>query len=174
MSNRPHIDALRAQIRRVRAQSVDRRNFVPESSLLGIFTPQAIASAVTELGCSPEDELGLSDAICSRGITTFAILIWMHQESAIVNFRRWDCIDSKQLSENLAVAIAPSFGSEFVHEYSWQFRPHFFHRGDCLQIDERKILPFVSETDFDEEGGFGIISKVEIHHALHDFYPQSV
>lgn len=150
---------------------MDRRLFVPEASLQKIFTLQAIARAVAELKCQPEDHIGLADAIRLQGVTTFAILIWMNREDSIVGFRRWECLESARLSEDAVSVIAPSFGLDFVREYSWQFRPHFFHRGDDIEINERKILPFLRDMGQVAEGGFGTVNKIEVHPLLQDFYP---
>jgi hypothetical protein len=174
MTSRATIDALRLQIGNIRCQSMDTRPFVPKVLLQHIFTPQTIAKAVAELNCAPEDRIDLQDAIQREGIVTFAILIWMRREDTVVAFRMRECLDIIALTQDSVVAIAPSFGLEFVREHSWHFRPHFFHKGDNLEIDERKVLPFLREVGQTEEGGFGAVSKVEVHHLLQDFYPGSV
>ena len=142
--------------------------------LRDIFTPTAIAQALVELVCPPEDRIGLADAIIRNGVTTFAILVWMNREDHIVHFRRWDCLDSRNVTEENVSIIAPAFGLDFVREYAWQFRPHFFHLGDTIEINERKILPFLCEMGQLEEGGFGHVSKMVVHASLQDFYPRSV
>lgn len=174
MSGRPVIDSLRLQIGSLRCLSIDKRSFVANAPLENILTPQTISQAVAELNCQPEERIGLGEAIQRKGITTFATLIWMRREDAIVDFRRRECLDGTLLSEEAAVGIAPSFGVEFVREVLWQFRPHIFHLGDDLEIDERKILPFLRGVGNAEEGGFASVSKVEVHPLLQDFYPGSV
>ena len=174
MPSRPNIDSLRLQIGHVRVSNINKQYFVPESSLQLIFTATAIAQAVPELECQPEDRIGLGDAIQRQGVTTFAILVWMGREDSIVEFRRRDCLDSNRLSHEIAMAIAPCFGSQFTDEYSWQFRPHFFHMGEHVEIDERKILPFLCNVGNPEEGGHGLVTKVEVHPQLQDFCPGSV
>lgn len=174
MTSRPNIEALRRQIRNVRCESIEKRPFVPAALLQSFFTPHAIKEAVSELDCQPEDRIGLGNAICSDGITTFAVLIWMGREDAIVDFRRWQYLNSIRLSEETAIRIAPSFGVDFVREVAWQFRPHFFRLGENVEMDEREILPFLRETGVANEGGFGLVSKVEIHPLLQNFCPGSV
>ncbi|KAL8794049.1 MAG: hypothetical protein Q9195_003349 [Heterodermia aff. obscurata] len=173
MTGRLGIEALRAQIRNVRCRSMDGRLFAAESSIRRIFDAQAIKQAVAELKCHPEDRIGLAEAILHKGVITFAILVWMNREDAIVDFRRWEYLESTRLSENAATLFAPSFGVDFVREYSWQFHPHFFHLGDDIEIDERKILPFLRDVGQVDEGGFGIVSRIEVHPLLQNFYPES-
>ena len=163
------------QIENNRILSVSGKYFVPPASLVTIFTPPAIAKAVAELNCEPDDRIGLSQAIQGDGVITFAILVWMHHEEAIIEFRRKRCLDSRgPLDESTALSIAPEFGATFSREVQWEFRPYFFRRGEDVEIGSAEILPYTKVTGEQMRGGHGGLVQLEIHPSLQDFYLDEV
>jgi hypothetical protein len=175
MSTKETTRSLWKQIENNRIKSISGRYFVPRSSLTAIFTPLAISKAVAELECELEDRIGLSKDIHQDGIITFAILVWMHQEEAIVKFRRHRCLDSHgPLDASTAISIAPDFGNTFSREVQLEFRPHFFHRGEDVEFDQLDILPFTGVGKEQKGGGYGEITELAVHSSLQDFYPDKV
>ena len=149
--------------------------FVTQASLKTILTESAISKAVAELDCEPDDRLGLASIILNRGLITFAILVWMHQEDAITAFRCHGALDSRlPLREAEAQRIVPQFGNAFSRDYQWQFLPHKLERNEYREIEPSRILPFILEVDAPLIGGFGTVTKQIIHPDLQDFRPNVV
>lgn len=175
MTSKDQIRVLRLQITNNRPTSTNNHRFLAPPLLSLILTPPAIAQAVAELNCQPEDRIGLAEKIELHGKITFAILVWMQCEDTIVDFRRVGCLDSRlPLDEATATRIIPDRGHEFATEIQWQFLPHFFHRNDDLEIDKSVILPFIRDVGTVDGGAFGSITKVEIHPLLQDFSVRQV
>jgi hypothetical protein len=175
MASRETLQSIWKQIENNRVESTSGRYFVPPSSLAAIFTPLAISKAVAELKCEPVDRIGLAQAIQFDGTVTFAILVWMRVEDAIVEFRRHRCLDpSLPLHETTARKIAPNFGNTFCNEVQWEFRPYFFHRNEDVEIRPTEILPFIQEVEPQKLGGFGAVAQLVVHPSLQDFYPRKV
>jgi hypothetical protein len=175
MASRETLQSIWKQIENNRVESTSGRYFVPPSSLTAIFTPLAISKAVAELKCEPVDRIGLARAIQLDGTVTFAILVWMRVEDAIVEFRRHRCLDSSlPLDETTARKIAPNFGYTFCNEVQWEFRPYFFHRNEDVEIRPTEILPFIQEVEQQKLGGFGAVAQLVVLPSLQDFYPRQV
>jgi len=175
MAVRETLKHLWAQIDMNRISSTSGHFFVPQASLKTILTESAIGKAVAELDCEPDDLLGLANVILNRGLITFAILVWMHQEDAITAFRHHGALDSRlPLREAEAQQIVPQFGTAFSREYQWQFLPHKFERDEYQEIESSRILPFVLEVEAPLTGGFGTVTKQYIHPDLQDFRPNAV
>jgi hypothetical protein len=175
MASRETLQSIWKQIENNRVKSTSGRYFVPPSNLTAIFTPLAISKALAELECEPEDRISLAQAIQPDGIVTFAILVWMRVEDAIVEFRRHRCLDSSlPLDETTAKKIAPSFGTLFCNEVQWEFRPYFFHRNEDVVIRPAEILPFIQKVGQQKLGGFGAVDQLVVHPSLQDFYPHKV
>jgi hypothetical protein len=178
MAIRETLRSLWTQIENNRLRSTSGQYFVPRSSLSTIFTPSAIEKAVAELKCEPEEHIGLAKAVQDEGIVTFAILVWIHQEDAIIMFRAHGALDDRlPLSEEPARLISPDFGATFAREAQWQFLPYIFRRNMAnqhLEIEAERILPFVRELEPQVVGGFGTVFKEEIYPSLQEFYPEKV
>ncbi len=175
MNSKENIKSLWKQIENNRIQAVGGRHFVPRSALIAIFTPPAITKAVAELTCELEDRIGLPEAIRNGGIITFAILVWMHREEAIVEFRRRGLFDSRgPLDESTALSVAPEFGRTFSKEAQWEFRPYILRRGEDVEIDPLEILPYVQLIAEHKGGGYGAVAELTVHPSHQDFYPDKV
>jgi len=172
--DRKVLGALWEQIQFNRVDTIDHRTFVPPSSLQSILTPAAVSAAVSELTCSDEDRLGLAGTICEHGIITFAILIWIKNADAIVDFRRHMCLDERlPLDSDTASAVASNFAPTFLRTQV-EFLPHQFSVGEDVEIPESRILPFVSEVAPCRVGGFGAVRQLEVHSSVQTFFPPTV
>ncbi|KAF7552678.1 hypothetical protein G7Z17_g4178 [Cylindrodendrum hubeiense] len=174
-NERRTINALWEQIQYNRILALDRRYFVPPSSLETIFTPAAITAAIGELHCEVEDRLGLAVDIQSHklAVTTFAILVWIKCADAVVNFRRHGCLGRLPLGAEFADTVAPGFALAFL-QVQWEFLPYILHSGMDTVIPESRILPFVRQLGPPISGGFGTVERLEIQPSLQDFFPHDV
>jgi hypothetical protein len=171
-ATRPTLASLWIQLQNSYVETIDRRSFVPPTSLAAIFTSPAIEAAIAELSCAAEDRIGLVDAIRGIGTPTFAILVWMKQPDLVVAFRRKRCLDRLPLDEETARGAAGDYAPTFLRQ-QWEFIPFYFRNGQDVEIG-REILPFVRSLGPLTPGGFGDIEKLEIHPSLQDFAPHDV
>ena len=161
-----------------RRRSATGQYFLPSSDLRALFTKIRIESAVAELECAEHERIGLAAKIFEQGLTTFAILIWMKREVAIIDFRNHDALDaSLPLHEDRAVQIACDFGKALAVEVQWQFLPYTLKHDMCdhhrIIDNNNTILPFLRQEPL-IEGGFGEISKVTVLSSQQEFFPEQV
>lgn len=172
------ISRLRTEISNKRRRSTTGQHFLPCSDLRTILTAEQIRNAVAELSCPDHERIGLATKISNEGVRLFAILIWMKEENAIVDFRDHDALDSRlPLREERAKEIAPEFGKALSEEIQWQFLPYKFKNDmqdhHTIIDDTRRILPFLEEERL-EGGAFGDISKMTVLSTQQEFYPNEV
>ncbi|KUL90013.1 hypothetical protein ZTR_02800 [Talaromyces verruculosus] len=149
MSDHIITEALWIQMDNNRVRSSSGHYFLPPSSLPLIFTDHAIAQAVDELQCEPDEKIGLAQHIGEKATVTFAILVWMKVEKLIVNFRNHGVVDaSLPLDPDRARRISTPFGETFAREVQWQFIPYVFPKDMAShhkEFQSQIILPFVDE-----------------------------
>jgi len=175
MASRDTLQSIWKQIENNRVRSSSGQYFVAPLSLTAILTRPAIEKAVAELNCEPQDRRELARAIEKDGMITFAILVWMHAEDAIVEFRRHRCLDDRwPLDKQTVREFAPEFATTFCNEFQWQFRPYSFKRNEDVRIQPTEILPFIEELEGQKTGGFGTVSRMIVYPSLQDFYPLTV
>lgn len=164
---RSTIESIRTQILNNMVRSESRHDFLPDSSLNTILTEKSVENAVEELNCRPDEKVGLAKRVFREGRKVFAILIWMKEEDQISTFRDRDSLDSRlPLHESYAEQIAPRFGIEFSRHVQWMFLPFVFS-ADMVEnhrnIDDNRILPFITNGQDVGRGSFGDVFKVGIH-----------
>lgn len=161
-----------------RVRSSSGHYFLPPSSLPLIFTDHAIAQAVDELQCEPDEKIGLARHIGEKATVTFAILVWMKVEKLIVNFRNHGVVDaSLPLDPDRARRISTPFGETFAREFQWQFIPYVFPKDMAShhkEFQSQIILPFVDEPKELAVGGFSYVAETNIHPSMQNFYAQKV
>jgi hypothetical protein len=168
--------SLRIQIENNRVTAVGGRSFVPPDRLPAIFTPAAVAAAISELKCEEEDRLGLAADIQRRpgGVTTFAILVCIGHADWVVHFRRRGFLGRLPLGDADAQLVAGESKATFLRQ-QWDFLPFRFARGCDVEIDTTIILPFLHQPRIITVGkGFGDVHELAIHHSLQDFIPDAV
>lgn len=172
------VQSLRTHIGNGLVLSDSGRFFLPDSNTSAIFTKPAIDGAVTELDLPPDERIGLAEAIHATGIKTFAILIWMKEESSIVAFRNHQALDARlPISEALAKTIAPGFGVQFAKQEQWSFLPFKFPQDmhkNHLEVSQELIMPFIGPSEVLGHGSFGRIVTVNISPPQQAFFPQDV
>ncbi|PCH07914.1 Hypothetical protein PENO1_009170 [Penicillium occitanis (nom. inval.)] len=176
MSDHIITEALWIQMDNNRVRSSSGHYFLPPGSLPLIFTDHAIAQAVDELQCEPDEKIGLAQHIGEKATVTFAILVWMKVEKLIVNFRNHGVVDaSLPLDPDRARRISTPFGETFAREFQWQFIPYVFPKDMAShhkEFQSQIILPFVDEPKELAVGGFSYVTETNIHPAMQNFYAQ--
>jgi hypothetical protein len=167
-------DEIWGQIQTKRKRSTDGRYYITEKDVRVVLTSEAVDNAVRELSLSEVDHVEICAKIKVEGMKTFAILLWMRRESAVVDFIENGALDSSlPLAQVRAEAIAPSFGKHFSQEIQWQFLPRFFSsslRSYFARIQAEEILPFLSEVKLGE-GGLGEVFLTGIDSSQQDMLP---
>jgi hypothetical protein len=167
-------DGIWMQIEAKRKRSTDGKYYITEKDVRVVLTSEAVENAVRELSFSEIDHVEICAKIKLEGVKTFAILLWMRRESAIVDFIENGALDSSlPLAQARVEDIAPSFGKSFAQEIQWQFLPRFFSsslRSYFARIQAEEILPFLSEVKLGE-GGLGEVFLTGIDSSHQDLLP---
>lgn len=171
------LSRLRGDIGQLRKLSTCNRSFINPQDLRVLLTKDAIKKAVNECHFEEHDLPGIVSKIHDQGITIFAILVWMKEEDAVLNFIEHDAMDARlPIEEGRAKEIVPDFGEHFSREVQWEFLPRTFEKNmsnNHVRIRKEVILPFIEESPLGE-GSFGDVFLMSVVPSQQQFFPEQV
>lgn len=174
---RINIRTLRRQLQNSKIRSESGQYFVPDISIINIFTLSVVKEAVLELQCNPDERIGLAERVYHEAKKVFSILILMSEEDYIVKFRDHGCLDSQlPLSEEDAKTIAGDVGMHLANQ-QWEVLSESFRAKmweNHQEFGKKRILPFIDTPVRVGEGGYGEVMKINILPSQQAFYHQVV
>ena len=161
---------LRERIQSLRLRNIDSKNFVPAGSLNSILSNDVVAQAVKECNFPKYRQSEVASWIVQGGRRTFAILIMIRQEFLMLNFVEKDQLqdawaDSKLPFSRLALEkILPTESAIDFFDNQWEFvSPIFSPSKGHRHLDDHIILPFFDNLRQRGDGGFGLVSEIDVH-----------
>lgn len=151
------------------------RYFAPLGRLRSCLDKESVCAALREAGLEFQEIARTAEVIVHGGQKTFAILLTIHEESAISDFIAWDQMQCYSLDYRLPVQKAsiafllPDTAERFYEE-QWTFvAPVFSRNFHHRNLDRLTIMPFIRSESLGE-GAFGTVYEVELHPQHHELH----
>ena len=165
----------RQKIEDLRQRAANQRYYIDPKALRTLCTPENVLDVVKECDIPRHSQDEHAKTIIAIGFVTFSILVYIRQESLIVNFIESHM--SNKLDDRLPMNmdelenIAPGQLKRF-EEHQWQFRPVILQRNTYKNIGDKFILPFKEDVrNHDSDGSFGKIYTVTFEAAMQKLLP---
>ena len=161
---------LREKIQSLRLRNIDSKYFIPDGSLELVLTNEAVQEAVMECNLKEYRRSEIASSIVQGGRKTFAILIMIRQAPLILEFVEQDQFQESWLDSRLPLSL-PALESILSHtdaidfdDKQWEFvSPVFSLSKGHRHLDDNTILPFCGKPRQRGDGGFGLVSEIDVH-----------
>jgi hypothetical protein len=168
------MDGIIQQISFIQRASINGGTYVSKAALKPILTKETIIDILKEYTDQPWSVTSLAESILESALVTFAILIWIRNPAAIVDFVDRQELDSRLPFKATDLRIINLDISQFF-DAQWVFLPVFLRKGRFRKLRDREVIPFETEEKKPElDGSYGSISQVTVDRSMHDFTPEQV